>query len=79
MSPTAVEPVPLLLAALGLLVYGAVVARLAARRITRPLRRLATTLARMAPTGQLDSEFESAGGSREVLLIEDSFRTLALS
>jgi putative nucleotidyltransferase with HDIG domain len=76
----AIEPVPILLTSFWLLAFAVFVGWIAMQRITRPLRRLAATLSRMAPTGRIDSSFEtSGGGSREVLQIERSFRTLALS
>jgi putative nucleotidyltransferase with HDIG domain len=49
------------------------------RRITLPLRRLARTMSDMALSGQLQSEFESAGGGGEVQLIEETFRGLMVS
>jgi putative nucleotidyltransferase with HDIG domain len=45
-------------------------------RLNQPLRRLARTMSEMARSGELQSDFESAGGTREVKLIEDTFRTL---
>lgn len=49
------------------------------RRITRPLRRLAQTMSDMALSGQLQSDFASAGGGGEVHLIEETFRGLMVS
>jgi putative nucleotidyltransferase with HDIG domain len=49
------------------------------RRITHPLRRLAETLSEMARTGELRSDFRTAGGSREVRLIEDTLGALTTS
>jgi putative nucleotidyltransferase with HDIG domain len=49
------------------------------RRVTLPLRRLAKTMSGMARTGQLQSDFPSAGGGGEVQLIEETFRGLATS
>jgi putative nucleotidyltransferase with HDIG domain len=48
-------------------------------RITRPLRRLAETMSAMARTGQLQRDFPTAGGGREVQLIEETFRALTIS
>jgi putative nucleotidyltransferase with HDIG domain len=52
---------------------------LGVRRITLPLRRLAATMSEMARTGELVSDFPSAGGDREVQLIENTFRQLLIS
>jgi putative nucleotidyltransferase with HDIG domain len=52
---------------------------IAVQRITMPLRRLADNLAQMARMGRLQSDFASAGGSREVRLIEQTFRALLSS
>jgi len=49
------------------------------RRITLPLRRLAEAMSEMARTGQLQSDFQTAGGGREVKLIEETFRGLTIS
>jgi putative nucleotidyltransferase with HDIG domain len=49
------------------------------RRITLPLQRLAETMSRMARSGELQSDFPSAGGGSEVRLIEETFRSLAVS
>ncbi len=49
------------------------------RRITRPLRRLASTMSGMARTGQIAGDFPSAGGGSEVQLIEETFRSLTVS
>jgi len=49
------------------------------RRITLPLRRLSQTMSAMARTGQLQSDFPTAGGGAEVQLIEETFRSLAVS
>ncbi len=55
---------------------------LAVERISVPLRRLAETMSAMAQTarrGQLESSFPSAGGNRDVRLIEETFRALLVS
>src|SRR5262245_47557465 len=49
------------------------------RRITLPLRRLAETMSEMARTGQLRSDFPTAGGGGEVRLIEETLRALTVS
>jgi putative nucleotidyltransferase with HDIG domain len=49
------------------------------QRITRPLRRMAETMSEMARSGQLHSNFRTAGGGSEVHLIEETFRALAVS
>jgi putative nucleotidyltransferase with HDIG domain len=49
------------------------------RRITLPLQRLARTISGMARTGQLQNDFPTAGGGSEVQLIEETFRSLAVS
>lgn len=49
------------------------------RRITLPLRRLAETMSAMARSGELQSDFASAGGGSEVRLIEDTFRSLLVT
>ena len=49
------------------------------RRITLPLQRLARTMSEMARTGQLRNDFPTAGGGSEVQLIEETFRSLAVS
>jgi putative nucleotidyltransferase with HDIG domain len=49
------------------------------RRITLPLRRLAEAMSEMARTGQLQSDFQTAGGGREVRLIEETLRALTIS
>jgi putative nucleotidyltransferase with HDIG domain len=49
------------------------------RRITLPLRRLSETMSRMARTGELQSDFPTAGGGGEVQLIEETFRGLVAS
>ncbi|RPH53587.1 HAMP domain-containing protein, partial [bacterium] len=49
------------------------------RQITLPLQRLAETMSRMALSGELQSDFPSAGGGSEVRLIEETFRSLAVS
>jgi putative nucleotidyltransferase with HDIG domain len=46
------------------------------QRITLPLRRLADTMSGMARTGELQSDFPTAGGGSEVQLIEETFRGL---
>lgn len=52
---------------------------IAVQRLTLPLRRLAQTLSGMARSGKLRSDFASAGGSREVRLIEATCRALLTS
>jgi putative nucleotidyltransferase with HDIG domain len=54
----------------------AAAAWLVVRRVTLPLQRLARTMSRMASSGQMLSDFESAGGGPEVKLIEETFRGL---
>ena len=49
------------------------------RRITLPLQRLADTMSLMARSGELQSDFPSAGGGSEVRLIEETFRSLTVS
>ena len=49
------------------------------RRIMLPLRRLSETMSEMARAGQLQSDFQTAGGGSEVRLIEETFRALAVS
>ena len=49
------------------------------RRITLPLRRLSETMSGMARTGELQSDFPTAGGGSEVQLIEETFRGLVAS
>ena len=49
------------------------------QRITLPLRRLAETMSEMARTGRLRSDFQTAGGSAEVRLIEETLRALTAS
>jgi putative nucleotidyltransferase with HDIG domain len=56
-----------------------VFAWLGARRITLPLRKLSATMSDMARRGKLESDFPSAGGDREVQLIENTFRQLVIS
>jgi putative nucleotidyltransferase with HDIG domain len=65
------------LAAAGIL--AAIATWVAVQRITLPLRRLADNLGEMARLGRLQSDFASAGGSREVRLIEQTFRALLSS
>jgi putative nucleotidyltransferase with HDIG domain len=48
-------------------------------RLNRPLRRLARTMSAMAWSGELQSDFESAGGTGDVKRIEDTFRALVVS
>ena len=48
-------------------------------RIMHPLRRLSEAMTEMARTGQLRSDFQSAGGGAEVKLIEGTFRALTIS
>jgi putative nucleotidyltransferase with HDIG domain len=47
------------------------------QRITLPLRRLSETMSAMERTGELQSDFPTAGGGGEVQLIEETFRSLA--
>jgi putative nucleotidyltransferase with HDIG domain len=47
--------------------------------MSRPLRHLAETMSEMARTGQLESGFPSAGGNRDVRLIEATFRALLVT
>lgn len=56
-----------------------VVAWLMVRRITLPLKKLAHTMSCMAVSGEILSDFPSSGGSSEVKLIEDTFRSLVVS
>ncbi|HEY3567327.1 MAG TPA: HD-GYP domain-containing protein [Thermoanaerobaculia bacterium] len=49
------------------------------QRITLPLRRLSETMSGMARTGELQSDFPSAGGGGEVQLIEETFRGLMVT
>jgi putative nucleotidyltransferase with HDIG domain len=49
---------------------------LAVERISVPLRRLAQTMSEMARTGDLERNFRSSGGNRDVHLIEETFRAL---
>jgi len=69
------------LLAIGLIagVLAFVFAWLGARRITLPLRKLSATMSEMARTGEPASDFPSAGGDREVRLIENTFRQLVIS
>ena len=46
---------------------------------TRPLKKLAATLAEMARTGRLHSDFPTTAGGREVRLIEETLRHLVTS
>jgi putative nucleotidyltransferase with HDIG domain len=64
-----------LAASLVVLVVSAVVVE----GMSRPLRRLAETMSRMARTGQLDSSFRSTGVNLEVRLIEETFRALLVT
>jgi putative nucleotidyltransferase with HDIG domain len=48
-------------------------------RRSRSLRRLAATMSEMARTGRIEGSFPAAGGSRDVRLIEASFRALLAS
>lgn len=48
-------------------------------RSNRPLRRLARTMSEMARSGELQSDFASAGGAGDVKRIEDTFRALVVS
>jgi len=54
----------------------AAAAWLVVRRVTLPLQRLAMTMSRMARSGELVSDFASAGGGPEVRLIEETLRGL---
>src|SRR5436853_5934185 len=47
------------------------------QRITLPLRRLSETMSAVERTGELQSDFPTAGGGGEVQLIEETFRSLA--
>jgi len=58
----------------GTLAAGA--AWLVVRRVTLPLQRLATTMSRMASSGELQKDFPAAGGGPEVRLIEETLRGL---
>jgi putative nucleotidyltransferase with HDIG domain len=49
------------------------------RRVTLPLRRLSATLSDMVRSGEIESDFPSAGGNREVQLIENTLRQLTIS
>lgn len=69
----------LLIIALSAGLLSSAAAWLVVRRATRPLRRLAETMSQMARNGELEREFPSAGGGAEVLLIEETFRTLVVS
>jgi putative nucleotidyltransferase with HDIG domain len=48
-------------------------------RIHLPLRRLSRTMSSMAGSGQLVADFPDSGGSAEVQLIEETFRSLVVS
>jgi len=70
----------------GLLIIGVIAGVLAfvfawlgARRIALPLRKLSATMSAMTASGKLESDFASAGGDREVRLIENTFRQLMVS
>src|SRR5262249_5679379 len=69
----------LLVLGLGAFALGFAFAWLGARRITVPLRRLSDTLAAMAQSGEIQSDFPSAGGDREVQAIEGTLRQLVCS
>lgn len=68
-----------LLAGLCAALLAALATWLAVERISVPLRRLAETMSQMARTGRLESDFRSAGGNRDVRLIEETFRALLVS
>lgn len=69
----------LLVIALAAGALSSLAAWLVVRRVTRPLRQLAETMSRMAQSGELQKDFPSAGGGSEVLLIEETFRSLVYS
>ena len=69
----------LLLIALSAGILAAGAAFWVVRRITLPLRRLSETMSGMARTGELQSDFPTAGGGGEVQLIEETFRGLVVS
>lgn len=69
----------LLVIALAAGALSALAAWLVVRRLTRPLRQLAETMSSMARSGELQKDFPSAGGSSEVRLIEETFRSLVVS
>lgn len=48
-------------------------------RIHLPLRRLAGTMSAMAGSGRIECDFPTSGGDGEVHLIEETFRSLAVS
>jgi putative nucleotidyltransferase with HDIG domain len=66
----------LLTIALSAVTLAAGAAWLVVRRVTQPLQRLATTMSRMASSGELQKDFPTAGGGSEVRLIEETFRGL---
>ena len=69
----------LLVIALAAGALSSLAAWLVVRRLTRPLRQLAETMSNMARSGELQNDFLSAGGSSEVRLIEETFRSLVVS
>jgi putative nucleotidyltransferase with HDIG domain len=69
----------LLVIALAAGALSSIAAWLVVRRLTQPLRQLAETMSSMAQSGELQKDFTSAGGSSEVILIEDTFRSLVVS
>jgi putative nucleotidyltransferase with HDIG domain len=69
----------LLVIALAAGALSSIAAWLVVRRLTQPLRQLAETMSSMAQSGELQKDFPSAGGSSEVLLIEETFRSLVVS
>ncbi len=69
----------LLVIALAAGALSSLAAWLVVRRLTRPLRQLAETMSTMAQSGELQNDFPSAGGSSEVRLIEETFRSLVVS
>ena len=69
----------LLVIALSAGALAAVAAWLVVRRLTLPLKKLAHTMSCMAVVGEIQSDFPSSGGSGEVKLIEDTFRSLVVS
>ncbi|MDP9121165.1 MAG: HD domain-containing protein, partial [Acidobacteriota bacterium] len=69
----------LLIIGLAAAILSSLAAWVVVRRITLPLRRLAEMMSAMARTGELHHDFASAGGGAEVRLIEETFRSLAVS
>src|SRR4028118_1688106 len=66
----------LLVIALSAGTLSALTAWVVVRRITRPLKRLAETMSRMAQSGEIHRDFPSSEGGSEVQLIEETFRSL---